>query len=277
MPELPDLVYIEKKLSSVLPGKRISRVQTKETIVLRVLLADSFETALSGCIVESVKRHGPFLNFQLSKELALIIHPMLAGRFKLTGKADKVGRGLCCTLSFDDGRALHYLDTKKMGKVYLVTQGNHGAIPRYADQGLDILSAEFTLDFFRAAIAKQRKQVRVFLMDQTILSAIGNAYADEILFNAGIHPKTFCYQLDDAAVARLYQSVGSVINWGIREVAKAAPPLEVKVRDHVKVRNRRNLPCFVCSDTIRRVGVLGYDTFFCPTCQPAQRKQFIEW
>ena len=114
-------------------------------------------------------------------------------------------------------------------------------------------------------------------MDQTALSAIGNAYADEILFEAGIHPKTTCNQLGEKDVERLYESVRKVIQWGIDEVEKAAQPIHVKVRDHMRVRNRKDQPCPRCGTTIRRVGVLGYDAFFCPRCQPATRRQFIDW
>ncbi len=107
-------------------------------------------------------------------------------------------------------------------------------------------------------------------MDQSALSAIGNAYADEVLFAAGIHPKTPCTRLDAERRGRLFDAIRGVIAWGIDEVGRAGRPLEDKVRDHVKVRNRLGEPCPVCGTTIRRVGVLGYDSFFCPRCQPAE-------
>ena len=108
-------------------------------------------------------------------------------------------------------------------------------------------------------------------MDQAALSAIGNAYADEILFAARIHPKTSCSSLSAEQRRALYESIRSVMAWGIAEVEKAAQPIEVKVRDHVKVRNRKDEPCPVCGTKIRRVGVLGYDSFFCPQCQAASQ------
>ena len=67
------------------------------------------------------------------------------------------------------------------------------------------------------------------------------------------------------------------MRWGITEVEKAAQPIQVKVRDHMKVRNRKGEPCARCGTTIRREGVRGYDVFFCPVCQPATRKVFIDW
>ena len=78
-------------------------------------------------------------------------------------------------------------------------------------------------------------------------------------------------------LARLYEAIGSVIRWGIEEVARAQQPIHVKVRDHMKVRNRKGSPCVRCGTTIRREGVRGYDVFFCPTCQASTRRSFIEW
>ncbi|RMF62164.1 MAG: DNA-formamidopyrimidine glycosylase [Calditrichaeota bacterium] len=277
MPELPDLVYIEKRLNDSLPGKRIAAVQVKEPVVLRILLPGEWEAALVGATFADVRRHGPFLCFRFHKDVELVLHPMLAGRLKLTATSGKPGRGLCFTFELETGESLHYLDDKRMGKAYLIRRGEYAPIPKFLQQGVDILSDAFTLECFRSLLKGQRKQVRVFLMDQTKLSAVGNAYADEILFDAGIHPKTFCYQLTANEVERLYKSIRKVMQWGIEQVARAAQPIEVKVRDHMKVRNRKDQPCPVCHTTIRRAGVLGYDAFFCPKCQPAKRELFIDW
>jgi formamidopyrimidine-DNA glycosylase len=75
----------------------------------------------------------------------------------------------------------------------------------------------------------------------------------------------------------LYESICSIMAWGIAEVEKAAQPIEVKVRGHLKVRNRKDQPCLSCGSTIRRVGVLGYDSFYCPRCQEATKPQRIPW
>jgi len=277
VPELPDLVYIQKRLSATVAGRRIVEVAVKEPIVLRMLLSEHVERALPDKAIRRVLRHGPFLQFILSGNLEVVVHPMLAGRFKLLEHGEKPGRGLCFSLRLDDDRVLHYLDDRKMGKAYVIPSREHAAIPRFVQQGIDILSRDFSAGRFRTLIAGQRKQVRVFLMDQTQLSAIGNAYADEILFEARLHPKTFCNRLSPEDVGRLYTSIVSVMRWAIAEVEGANRPVDEKVRGHVRVRNRKDEACPRCGSTIRRAGVLGYDAFFCPTCQPATRKQFIEW
>jgi len=278
VPELPDLEYIVKTLAPGVVGRRIVQITIKEPIVLRLLLPDpaGFAGILPGKRFAGLQRKGPFLRFDL-EDCELVVHCMLAGRFALGAKKDKAIPNQCFALILDDGNRLSYGDEKKMGKVYLTARGSYEAIPGYLQQGIDILSPEFTFEAFEAAIKGRRHQARVFIMDQSVLSAIGNAYADEILFSAGIHPKTSCISLDGEKRRKLYDSIRETISWGISEVENAGRPIDVKVRDHVRVRNRKGEPCPVCGTTIRRVGVLGYDAFYCPHCQPATRKQSIPW
>ena len=183
----------------------------------------------------------------------------------------------CFELRLDDDRSLRYGDSRLMGRIYVASADDTSTIPGYDDQGIDVTGAAFTLDAFRAMIRGKRNLVRVFIMDQSILSAIGNAYADEILFAAGIHPKTRCHELDAGEIEGLYLSVRQTLDWGIQCVAEAAGPIEKKIRDHMRVRGRRGQPCPVCGMTIRRTGVLGYDAFFCPRCQPDRGADFIPW
>lgn len=156
-----------------------------------------------------------------------------------------------------------------MGKVYLCPVGSFDAIPGYLSQGIAVMSPGFSYEAFSAMIDKKRCQARVFVMDQSCLSAIGNAYADEILCEAGIHPKASCHAL--------YEAVRSVLAWGIEEVEKAHLPLEDKVRGHIRMRGKAGEKCPRCGATIRKAGVLGYDSFFCPACQPDLLTKGLDW
>jgi formamidopyrimidine-DNA glycosylase len=283
MPELPDLVYIEKELRPLVVNNEIREVAVWEPIVLRMSVPGSFADVLRGKRIRDLRRHGPFLVFGLPP-LEMIVHFMLAGFFRIdaqcTGKLQalkRVSRDHCFSLQLGELRELHYFDSRRMGKIYVVESGETEGIPGYDTQGVDLLSPEFTPQLFRERIRGRRHQVRVFLMDQSILSAVGNAYADEILFEAGIHPKTRCDQLELQQVDRLYQSVVSVFRWAIEKVDKADRGIDAKMRDHLRVRNRRGDPCPACGTTIRRTGVLGYDSFFCPKCQPELRSPLVPW
>lgn len=207
----------------------------------------------------------------------LIMHLMLAGRLRLAPAAQKPLAYTAFSLGLDSGEVLSYGDEKKMGKIYLCEAGRFEAIPGYLTQGVDVTSEAFTWECFSALIAKKRCQARVFVMDQTALSAIGNAYADEILFEAGIHPKATACTLAAEKKRALYDAIKTVLAWGVAEVEAAGAPLEDKVRGHMRVRNRAGEKCPRCGATIRKAGVLGFDAFFCPVCQPDTAGKGLDW
>ncbi|MEI6875532.1 MAG: DNA-formamidopyrimidine glycosylase family protein [Spirochaetota bacterium] len=276
MPELPDLVTLVRRLGPGIEGRTILGARVTEPIVLRVFEPGDFGTLVAGQRVARLERHGPFLRFGLERH-DLVMHLMLAGRLRLGTDGGKKLSHEAFALDLDGGGFLSYGDEKNMGKVYLCPKGHYEAIPGYLGQGVDITSPEFTWECFAGLIAKKRNQARVFIMDQTSLSAIGNAYADEILFEAGIHPKTPCNRLSDVERRGLFDAINKVIAWGIEEVEKADRPIEDKVRGHLRVRNRGGEPCPRCGGTIRKAGVLGFDSFFCPSCQPDRTGRGLDW
>ena len=278
MPELPDLLYIKRYLDKTVVGKTVTAATVKQPVVLRVAIDQPFEQLVEGRTINAIDIHGPFLRFELSDLVDLIMNLMVAGKLQHQRSGDAAGGHLCCSLSLLDSSRLNLCDANKMAKLYVVPHGDYAGIPKYREQGIDLLSPSFTLEVFTdLARRNARRQVRVFINDHTMVSSIGNAYADEILFDAQIHPKTFVYKLSGESIAKLYSSTLSVMEWGIREVEEAAQPIHVKVREHMRVRNRNGEPCPRCGSTIRREGVRGYDVFFCPTCQPPSRKLFIDW
>jgi formamidopyrimidine-DNA glycosylase len=117
--------------------------------------------------------------------------------------------------------------------------------------------------------------VRVFLLDKKALDSLGNAYADEVLFEARIHPKTFCRSLSHDDGVRLHGAIVKVMSEAVAEVEGRAEPIEVKLRDFLKVRRKETCPR--CGAKIRTAGVRGMDAWFCPHCQPASRPGFVDW
>jgi formamidopyrimidine-DNA glycosylase len=282
MPELPDLVHVEDALRGALAGKTISAARTGDPTVLRIMVREPFPDLLVGRRLGSIERRGHFMRFGLDGGLCIVVNAMLAGRYKLIPPGPETSkkkdpRALGLALAFADAPELQYVDDKRMGKVYVARAEDEKQIPVYGELGPDLLSAAFTRAAFDAAIARRRDQVRAFLMDKRALASLGNAYADEILFAAGIHPKTFVSKLEPAAVDALYRAIGRVLEEAIAEIRKRNEPPEVKVRDFLKVRGRDGKPCLVCATTIRAVRVGDGDACFCPRCQPETRKLFVSW
>ena len=277
MPELPDLVHVEGALTREACGLPIVDVRVGDPVVLRLMLPDPFPAVLKGKSTVEVKRRGQFLRFDLDGDLCLVVNAMLSGRYSLAEAGARAGRDVILALAFSGGTALRYADETRMGKIYVARVDQLDQIPGFATLGVDLLSDAFTLSHLRRLAANRRDQVRQFLLDKTALASIGNAYADEILFAARLHPKTFCHKLQPDEVDRLFAAIRDTLNDAIREIQARNQPIEVKVRDFLKVRGRAGAPCLVCATTIRRVRVGRDDACFCPTCQPTERKLFVDF
>jgi len=281
MPELPDLVYVEEELTRALAGHRITGARTGDPLVLRVMVPEPFPGVLVGRRLLEVRRRGHFMRFALEGDLVIVVNAMLVGRYRLlpreVAREKKDPRALGLALEMEDAPELQYVDDKRMGKVYVARAADEAQIPVYGELGIDPTSPAFTREAFGKLMARRRDQVRMFLMDKRALASIGNAYADEILFAAHIHPKTFCPKLAPAEIDALYEAIPRVLAEAIAEIRRRHEPVEVKVRDFLAVRGRDGKPCRVCGTTIRAVRIGDGDACFCPTCQPTTRKLFIDW
>ena len=283
MPERPDLEYVVPLLAREIGGLTITSVEVRKPVVMRVALPGDPAELLPGFTFGGVERRGHFIIFELQGEAEpareLVIHPMLAGVFDLCPGKGKLRAEVALALTLSDGRRLLYCDQKQMGKVYLLPTGKRELAPGLLTVGVDVLDPEvFTEEAFAALCKKRRDQVRVFLMDKAALDSMGNAYADEVLFEAGVHPKTWVRQLDGEERERLRLAIVTVLSSAAEEIRQRKPPLKQKLRDFLKVRNRAGEPCPRCGTKLRRAGVRGVDTHFCPTCQPERRKSgIVDW
>jgi formamidopyrimidine-DNA glycosylase len=272
MPELPDLLYILSRLRERLLGRAVTAERVREPVVLRVTVRGNLSLLLGRTLGDAFRR-SHFLVFRF-EGLDLAVNPMLAGRFRLAAPGEPDERSLGFALGFGDVE-LRYLDDKKMGKAYLIAGDDWKAIPGMQTGGIDLLSPEFTRERFVSLLKHRRDQVRVFLLDKKALDSLGNAYADEVLFEAGIHPKTFCRQLGHEDGIRLHDAIVKVMTEAVAEVEDRAEPIEVKVRDFLKVRRKETCPR--CGAKLRTAGVRGMDSWFCPHCQPARRAGLVDW
>lgn len=280
MPELPDLQYVAERLDARLRGHVVTAARIGDPTVLRIMVDRSLPEFLCGQTLKAIGRRGHFLRFDFGPDAVVVINAMLVGKYRIREPSEKRGNdpnALGFAWSFDDGVELLYLDDKRMGKVYVTQPGHENEIPVYANLGADLLAPDFTLEKFRAIVRGRRNQVRQLLMDKEPLASIGNAYADEILFAAGLHPKTFCNKLTATEVDALHAAIVRVLTNAIAHIRDSQPAVDEKVRDFLSVRGRHGKPCPVCRTTIRAVRTGDGDACFCPTCQPTERRLFIDW
>lgn len=280
MPERPDLDYQIPLLASEISDTSITGVTVLLPTVLRMMVVGDVRTLLQGARIAKVTRRAHFACFHLTGvPVDMAIHPMLAGRFTLASPESRRTKDTAMIFGLSDGRELRYRDDVEMGKVYVLPRGAWDRVPGLGQVGLDILDAAvFTRAAFGALARKRRDQVKVFLMDKSALDALGNAYADEVLWEARIHPKARVSELGAEDLDRLHAALVSVLQSASDEIRRRAPPLDEKLRDFLHVRGRKGAPCDRCGQPIRVAGVLGHDAYFCAVCQPDRSgRGFVDW
>lgn len=278
MPERPDLEYVVPRLDLELRGRRVSGTTLRKPVVLRVTAPGGL-ASLHERRVERAWRRAHFVVLECEGELDLVVAPMLAGRFAFAPAGSKAPADLALALPLDDGRELRYRDDVQMGKVYLTPRAQRDAVPGFAEVGVDVLDREsFTRERLRSLARKRREQVKVFLMDKRTLDSFGNAYADEVCWVARLHPKRRVGSLTPAETDALHGAIVSVLTEACATIRERAPALDEKVRDFLHARGRAGQPCHRCGAKLRRAGVHGHDSDFCPECQVDEgATSLVDW
>lgn len=266
MPEWPELRVMQQRIQELLGGRMVVAVRVGDPVVLRAL--KPVDELLVGRTLRAVAHHGKFLVFTFDG-LAMTVNPMLAGIFSVQPVGAKATKDTRMRVEFEGGIELRYRDDVRMGKVYVGIEA-----PGLADIGPDAGALDWSEAEFSERAKAKRSEVRNLLQDQTFVSGIGNAYADEILWDAKLHPKRRVGSLTTDEMSRFYRSLRSVIATGLAEVETAMPAqLGAKPRAHMRVRGSAGKPCPRCGATImrRRKGLDDVD--LCPKCQPAPQGQ----
>ena len=277
MPEIPELQHVARVLADRLADRPIRDVDIQKPIVIR-LPREDFEAGLLGARFQTVERSGKFLLFHTDRDSVLAVNPMLTGRFQWTSGPDGVKKAharTCFTLTFqnsqDDAPAfgVRYIDERYLGKVYLVDADALDQIPVLNEQGPDALDPTLDQTEFLKRLKRYRGQVKNALVNAKFIAGIGNAYSDEILFNAGIHPFTKISTLPEARRIDLYQAMRDTLSWAADRAAnEIGQQIDSKPRDFLNVHRKGGQPCPNCHHSISEVAPNRRITSFCRHCQP---------
>jgi formamidopyrimidine-DNA glycosylase len=267
MPELPDLEVIRAFLAPRLAGAEIASAEVRRPLVVRNLLGGDMADCLVGCRFTGALRRGKFLLLPLDDGTWLVINPMLAGRIRYGDPLPRHRTRDALVLGLADGHELRYHDAKDMGKLYLTA--DLGQIPTFGDLGPEATDPALTLEVFRERLRRHHGEIKGILTNQSFIAGIGNAYADEICWHAGIYPFRRRPSLADDEVARLYSAMGEVLDEAIAILGeRVGEAIDVEVRDFLSVHGKAGEPCPNCANEISKVTRQRRMTSFCRSCQP---------
>lgn len=268
MPELPEMETYRRLLAAQLAGQVITHAEVQREKSLNVPVP-AFLQVVNGAVLTTVERRGKHLLFHLQSGQVLLLHLMLGGFLYLGTAADKLARTAQITLSFGD-RVL-YFHGLRLGWLHLHPAA---AVPKLlAELGPEPLASDFTEERFRQIVAGKRGMIKTTLVDQHVIAGIGNCYADEICFAAGILPMRQWPSVLPDELAALYRAMQSVLREAIRLGGYMEPPLYQGdaltggYNHHCLVYDREGEPCPRCSQPIIREELASRKVFYCRGCQ----------
>ena len=274
MPEMPEVQGLVEFLSQRTSGLAVAGVELASIAVLKTY--DPPPQALDGAPVDSVSRHGKFLDLDCDGT-HLVIHLAKAGwlRWSDALSTTRLRPGtspiaLRVRLSDGSGFDLTEAGTRKSLAVYVVRDVM--AVPGIARLGPDPLDPSFGRDDFAALLAGRRTQIKGVLRDQSIIGGVGNAYSDEILHVAKLSPYALAANLTDEQVTRLWEAMRTTLTGAI-EAARGKPAAELKdaKRSGMRVHGRTGQTCPECGDIVREVSFADSSLQYCATCQTGGR------
>jgi formamidopyrimidine-DNA glycosylase len=270
MPELPDLTVVAEQLAERAAGRLVLEATAPAPILVRATPEEL--QALAGTTLGRASRRGKFLLLPFERdgrtERILAANPMLAGRFWLLDGSRKVRARTGLRLRFEGGGELRYVDREMLGKLYLVPPDGLDAIPGWTEMGPDADDPELSLERFRERIRRHPGELKSLLRNSRFVAGIGNAYSDEILWEARLAPLRRRSTLRPDDVDRLYHAMRTVLDDATGSLRELVPPdIHVQHREFLRVHLRGGEPCPRCGRTLRQIG--GDEaTTFCRSCQP---------
>jgi formamidopyrimidine-DNA glycosylase len=282
MPELPEVEVLVRHLAPLLRGRTISDVQVLRSKVLTPTSPREFKRLLKDATFGEISRRGKYLLFELHAAktgecLTLVGHLGMTGRMYLLPAAAALPKHAAVILSLGRENFI-YEDTRYFGR--LTFDGT--AVERL---GPEPLGGEFTTERFAAALKHSAQPIKVKLLDQSVVAGIGNIYASEALFRAGISPRVAAWRLKPEQIARLRQAIRKVLVDAIEGGSTVPlnysgagerdglfyfgrdPADESLYEERLRVYDRQGKACVNCGGAIKRLVQAARSTFYCPACQ----------
>lgn len=274
MPELPEVETIAQGLLPRLSGRSVIGVPYIASHLAIGEIHRFGAPVLPGIIgktIHGVSRRGKLLFLELPRRDVLVFHLRMTGRLGLAPSGRPPGPHVHLLLDLNDGTTLFFQDQRKFGTCGLFSDQQLSQWPFYSNLGPEPL--ELSPTDFTQRLAGKSGRIKAVLLDQRVIAGIGNIYADESLFRAGIHPATPATLLGPDQLQRLLTSIQDVLDEAITAGGssirdyRTAAGLVGTFQNIFQVYGRKGLPCLHCKTPLQTSKIAGRTTCFCPTCQ----------
>lgn len=272
MPEMPEVETVRRGLISQVKGRKITNVEIRYQNLITGDV-DQFKEFVTGTTITDIGRRAKFLLIHLDNGYTIISHLRMEGRYRISADPSAIDKHSHAIFTLDNGQKMIYNDVRKFGRMQLWNTDDLENNKSIQKLGPEPLSAAFTFNNLKPRIMRHRKDIKTVLLDQSVMSGLGNIYVDEVLWKVKIHPETPANHLNDTDI----QNIIEVSN---EEMEKAIASGGSTVRSYVdatghkgnmqnslKVYGKEGTPCPRCGTDIEKIKVGGRGTHFCPKCQ----------
>lgn len=273
MPELPEVQTIAVELHA--------RLQNAAVLRAEVLLPRSigypdialFTDGIQGRRILSVSRRAKYLLFLLD-EATLVVHLRMTGRLLLETTPLSPHPHARVVLHLNAGRTLHFIDARTFGRLYLLVPGDVMPLSSYHALGPEPLEPSFTPALFAERLRQRRGALKSVLLDQRLVAGLGNIYADEVLYQAGLNPRRPVDSLEEAEMDSLHAAIVDILSKAVEQRGTTFSDYRTSwgliggFQDSLSVFRRTGQPCPSCGTSICRESVGGRSSHYCPLCQP---------
>lgn len=272
MPELPEVEQVKITLSPHVVGKKIIAVEVRLPRLIKYPGSDIFAEKIVGKTVEGIERRGKYLRLNLGQELYLLVHLRMTGALLVVKKsaAEPLYAKIKFALSGDED--LWFTDVRTFGTLYLIDHDDK-VIEGYASLGPEPLSVKLTEEYLEAICLKKSAAIKGVILDQKVIAGLGNIYADEALFFAGILPQRPANSLNKLEITKLIEAINKVIAQGIKNhgtTFRNYQDADGNQGDNVKhlfAYGRKGEKCKVCGENMCGMKVAGRGSTYCSKCQ----------
>jgi formamidopyrimidine-DNA glycosylase len=273
MPELPEVEHVVRALRPVVVGRRILAAELNLKRIAPGVSKKRFDLQLKNAFVTSVGRRGKYILFELESGALLTTHLRMTGKFVAITADEDLPRYAHVVFYLDNEKRLVFCDMRQFGRMQIIK--NPENLPKeLLALAPEPLSEEFSEHYFVETVSASRRTLKTLLLDQTRILGLGNIYAVEALFLAGIHPLKLANTLSKPRARKLYEAIRQVL----QEAIDSGSTLKIDLSDGQasyfgsserfwRVYEREGEPCVNCGTAIRRIAHAGRSTYFCPKCQ----------
>ncbi len=273
MPELPEVETVRKYLKQSVLNKKIKEVTILLPKMIKTHSVIDFQKKLKGKTIKDIERKGKHLIFILSEDLALISHLRMEGSYRLSKKGEPLNKHEYAIFHFTDNTELRYSDTRKFGTMHLLKKDDLFISDPLKKIGLEPWDEELTPKYLKEKFKNKKITIKEALLDQTIITGIGNIYANEILFEAKINPKKKVNRLTLLELERIIIWTRKILQDAIEKGGTTIDTFKNvdgnigEYQNDLKVHLRKDEECLNCGEKIKLIRLGGRSAYYCPNCQ----------